>query len=112
MLNFSTLKWLGKVAVHCATEQDAQTLVNEMWAQHPELMNCWRRGETKWDWYKKDTCYAPHIYDGGVSCLQFCHSIYWVKEGYTIVPFEELLMPITDLGEIQADESYLSVLFN
>ena len=62
MLDFSVLKDLGKVAIHCATERDAETLLNEMWAQHPELMDHWRHGETKWDWYKKNTCYAPHIY--------------------------------------------------
>lgn len=112
MLDFSMLKDLGKVAIHCATERDAETLLNEMWAQHPELMDHWRHGETKWDWYKKNTCYAPHIYDGRASCLQYCSSEYWVEEGYTIVTFEELLMPVVDLGEIQACEQCLFALFN
>lgn len=100
-LDFSVIKDLGKVAIHCKSEHDAVTLLKEMWAQHPERMDHWSHTNTKWDTYKEDTCYAPHIYDRGAHCMQYCNTAYWLSEGYRIIQFEEIALCKQDFGEFE-----------
>lgn len=96
------LKDLGKVAIQCKLERDAIRLVKEMWAQHPELMNHWGRSDIKWNHYKEDTCYVPHIYDRRAECMQYCNTDYWLSEGYTIIQFEDIALAKKDFGEFEA----------
>ena len=101
MLDFSVLKDMGKVVIQCRLEDDATILVEEMWKQYPELMNHWSRDDIKWRLYKDDTCYAPHIYDGEASCMQYCNTSYWISEGYLVIQFETLTAAKQDFGEFE-----------
>lgn len=112
MLDFSILEHLGRVAVHCAREEDAEELLQEMWNQHPELMRHWNRVDAKWGLYGSDTCYALHIYDKRAECMQYCRSNYWINEGYSIIPFGDLLAEQHDLGEIDVGDVSISILLS
>lgn len=112
MLDFSVLEHLGKVAIHCVTERDAEKLLQEMWSQHPELMRYWNRTDTKWHLYESHTCYALHIYDREAECMQYCNTEYWLAEGYSIIPFDDLTITHQDFGEIETGDASLSILLS
>lgn len=101
--NLEYLKQFEKPAVLCKTEDEALILCNEVYRLYPELMkHYWERGETKWHLTdnKEGVCYAPHIYDRLAKCMQLSPKHYWVKHGYTIIPFQDLYYEIADYGEI------------
>lgn len=103
-LDFSVLYEPGKKAVLCDTEEKGKQFVKEMCERHPENTKHWKSGQHKWGWYGKEQCYAPHISDGeNGGQMQFCSRRYWVEHGYTIIPFDGLL--VRDLGEITCSHS-------
>ena len=100
-LDLSILSHFGKVAVQCDTEDKAMEFFKAMRSHYPSAMENWRHGNTRWSWYQKDTCYAPHVYDEiNDGKMQFCSKSYWLEHGYKVIPIEYLEFG-TDLGEFE-----------
>lgn len=101
-LDINRLKNLGRFVIHCETEDQADELFRLVDDHLPDKLAGWRHGDTNWSWYKKDTCYALHLDKEDNATMQFSPIRYWVKYGYKIIPFCEIIAP-NDLGEIQKD---------
>lgn len=103
----ASLEKYGKFVIHCKTEEQADEFFKMFKELVPDKFARWRAGDTRWDWYDKDTCYALHLFDNTNLTLQFSPTRYWNRVGYDIVPFEEIKMSFCDLGEIHVDEHML-----
>lgn len=109
-LDLTILSRYGMVAVHCNTEEKASRFVNAMCDQYPNATTGWRDRETKWYWYGAEQCYAPHVFDGfNHGKMQFCRKEYWVQHGYTVIPFDELI--VRDFGDVSPPSIPIDMLF-
>lgn len=99
-----------KVAVFCATEDQAEAFCDEMRRQYPERMALWE-GRSYWSHrYESDPgiCYSPYI-NGNNGYMTWSSRTHYLREGFTVINFEELCREGED---IQFDESQLEALFS
>lgn len=104
VLDVDRLKSFGKFVVHCDTEKQANELFDLVRRYLPDKLRGWRVGFNHWDWYKDQSCYALHMDIPGAT-VQFSPIRYWVKHGYKIIPFSEIITPF-DFGEIQKNTCF------
>lgn len=82
VLIFDINKYPGNVAMHCTTEQEAREFCDLMikdgryWASNESY------NDTKWDWYKKNTCY-------NFNCNMYCDLDYFKEENFLILEWSD-----------------------
>lgn len=107
-LDFSPLLVKGqRFAVHCETKADAENFLACLRASYPERCGNWRVGETHFGRYST-TCYSPCLNMGEYDTLKYCSKGFYVDEGYTIIPYADLIVT----SEIEESEQSLDFLLN
>lgn len=107
-LDFSPLLENGKrFAVHCETKEDALHFLACLRKKYPEKCSGWEVGETHFGRYST-TCYSPCLNMGELYTLKFCSKGFYVDEGYTIIPYVDLIV----VPEIEESEQSLDFLLN
>lgn len=107
-LDFSPLLVKGqRFAVHCETKEDAEIFLACLRAKYPERCRAWREGETHFGKYST-TCYSPCLNMDEYDTLKYCNKGYYEDEGYTIIPYADLIVT----PEIQESEQSLDFLLN
>lgn len=96
------LKDLGKVVIHCETEDQADEFFKMIEETIPHKLRGWSREHTHWNWYEENTCYALHLDKEDDQQMQFSPTYHWRANGYRILQFSDLIVP-HDLGEIEQD---------
>ena len=111
-LNFDVLRDLGLSAVKCNTEDEAQILIDEMFRQHPKLVETyWSNRDHRWSLYEPDTTYGLHIFDNKSDTMQIAPERYWVNHGYAIVELKDLMRDRIDYGEFSTAIDGIDKLF-
>ena len=115
-VNLSMLENLGRTAVRCISEEQAEMFMDAMWEQYPKLVSgIWRKGETNWERYRDIGCiyYLPRIVceRGEVSHCQSSTLSSRERGKYKVVEFEELLQT-DDLGEFSKSNMDIEMLFS
>ena len=112
MLDFNILRDLGRSAVRCSTRDGARILIDEMFRQHPQLVEkYWSNKDSRWGQYKPNTTYALHIFDKEAETMQIASDNYWINHGYTIVELKDLICFRADYGEFSASVESIGNLF-
>ena len=94
------LKYGERIAVHCKTEEEAKHLIARMVCDHPKQCgSSWSNENINYHRYGTNTCYRPSI-NTTSRMMSYCSLEYYIKNGFTIIPFEELLI----LPEIEESE--------
>lgn len=105
-LDLSPLLVKGKrLAVHCKTKEDAIHLLKCLTLEYPERCIGWATGETHFGQYR-NMCYCPRLNTDDILGLTYCSVEHFEELGYTIIPFEELLV-CTDINESERSLDFL-----
>lgn len=112
MLNFNILRDLGRSAVRCSTRDEARILIDEMFRQHPQLVEkYWSDRDHRWGQYKSNTTYGLHIFDKESETMQIARDQYWINHGYTVVDLRDLICGRVDYGEFSTAVESIGSLF-
>lgn len=63
-VKLSMLENMGRTAVRCISEEQAEMFMDAMWEQYPKLVSgIWRKGQTNWERHRDRGCvyYLPRI---------------------------------------------------
>lgn len=90
-----------KCAIHCATEEDANTLLYNLRSQYPAYATNFK-SDNGWDLCRKETAYTL-FYSGDErpTNVSRTDTKWFAKNGYEVIPFSEL---ITDQIEIEESD--------
>lgn len=92
-IDFSPLLREGKsFVVHCTTEDDAINFLRCLRSAYPDKFSNWEEGETYWRKYKKAMCYRPRLNMPGINALTYANLEFYLSEGCTVVPYEDLII--------------------
>lgn len=95
----------GRAVVHCTTEEQARHFIARMSVDYPEHIAAWNLADTRYDNYKSETCYRPHIHAPGD--MKYCYKEYYEDRGFAIIPFQDIVIE----DEIEESEHKMSFLF-
>lgn len=115
-VDLSVLESMGKTAVRCTSNEQAELFMEAMWKQYPHLVEgVWQKGQTNWYDCGYDElgeiCYKHRIVRGGDS-VNFCQSFdpkTAARDGCMILDFSDIFD--LDLGEFEASEFDMKSLF-
>lgn len=90
-----------KYVVHCRTREQAVAFVDYMVTHHPDKAEAWSPDMCNWDRYEEDTAYSPCLNGRGFgNRLSYCEVSWFLREGYVVVPFDDLcVQEIPDINE-------------
>ena len=102
-IDYTPLFEKGKnFAVHCETEEEAEHFIARMICDHSERSSSWTLGETRYERYRENTCYNPRL-NTSSNGMSYCSLRYYKENGFTIIPFRDLLISYVDI--IESDQS-------
>lgn len=84
------------LVVHCKTEDEAINFIRCLRNSYPSKCSNWEDGVTQWGKYK-NMCYRPKLNMPNDYKLSYASLEHYLAEGYTVIPYEDLL--IVDIEE-------------
>ena len=93
--------------VHCKTEEEANNFLRCLRNAYPGKCSDWEDGVTHWGKYK-NMCYRPKLNMPNEHKLSYASLEHYLAEGYTVVPYENLLIQ----SDIEESEHRLDLLLS
>lgn len=107
-IDFSPLLREGVgIVVHCQTESDAIHFLKCLRKAYPMKCRTWKEDVTHWGEYD-NMCYRPNLNMPEAYTLKYCNLEHYEKEGFTIIPYEELIIQ----PDIEESEQRLDLLLS
>ena len=107
VIDFTPLMADGKrFAVYIQTEEDAYEFLKQYKESFPHKFRGWSLADIHFDAYER-ICYRPNLNMPDPITLKYCSYQYYEENGFTIIPFEDLIVH----SEILESDCEISTLF-